>query len=718
MSAGGAYLNRRKYLGRVILPALVLVLATGSSAQVDAYRPVDHNRLLKDEESSDWLTYGRTYFEQRFSPLRQVNKSTVGTLGLAWWVQFDTSRGQEATPLVADGVIYTTTAWSKVYAFDARTGRQLWTFNPKVSGKTAVASCCDVVNRGVALWHDRVFVGTLDGRLIALDRKTGKPAWSVQTTDPTLPYTITGAPRVVKGKVVIGNGGSEYGVRGYVSAYDAETGKQAWRFYLTPNPDGKPDGAASDEIFARMANATWFGDVWKTSGGGGTAWDAITYDPDTNNLLIGTGNGAPWNHYIRSQGRGDNLFLASIVAVKPETGKYVWHYQTTPGETWDYTATQPFIIADILIKGAKRHVVMQAPKNGFFYVLDAGTGELLSADKFAPWVDWAHGVDLGTGRPIERIGVRWGAGGNSRQNPGPSGAHSWKSMAFNPNEGLVYIPALNRAGNFASPPNPEAYRHIPGTQNRGLGVQGVAPGKQAAPGALQRARAAANGDPLPPVSSGELIAWDPVAREARWTVKYSGAEWGMGGVLTTAGSLVFQSVKHDLKAYDAASGREVWSYPLGASAIAAPITYSLDGVQYVALMVGNGGGNGQGYSTLTDTPVPGRLLVFKLGGKETAPDHIRTSRMELDVSKAEAPTGDALAGDVFYNRYCRFCHGQNFIYPDLRRSPALSSRTRFKSVVFDGLLESRGMTSFAAFLNEQEVEDIRAYLLRGSSNLR
>ena len=295
MSAGSAYRNLRKHLGRVIFPALVLMLATGSSAQVGAYRPVDHNRLLKGEESSDWLTYGRTYFEQRFSPLRQINQFTIGTLGLAWWVQFDTSRGQEATPLVADGVIYTTTAWSKVYAFDARTGRQLWTFDPKVSGRTALAACCDVVNRGAALWNDRIFVGALDGRLIALDRRTGKPVWSVQTTDPKLPYTITGAPRVVKGKVIIGNGGSEYGVRGYVSAYDAQTGKQAWRFYLTPNPDGKPDGAASDEVFARTANATWFGDVWKTSGGGGTAWDAITYDPDSNNLLIGTGNGAPWN---------------------------------------------------------------------------------------------------------------------------------------------------------------------------------------------------------------------------------------------------------------------------------------------------------------------------------------------------------------------------------------------------------------------------------------
>jgi quinohemoprotein ethanol dehydrogenase len=703
----------------VVLSAFAMLFATYSSAQINpvsiSAAPVDSDRLLRAEESNDWLTYGRTYSEQRYSPLAQIDRNTVEKLGLAWWVQFDTSRGQEATPLVADGVIYTTTAWSKVYAFDARTGRQLWSFDPKVSGKSALVACCDVVNRGIALWQDRVFVGTVDGRLIALDRKTGKQIWSMQTTDPKLPYTITGAPRAVKGKVVIGNGGSEYGVRGYFSAYDADTGTLAWRFYVTPNPEGKPDGAASDEIFAREANATWFGDVWKTSGGGGTPWDAITYDPETDLLLIGTGNGAPWNHFIRSEGKGDNLFLSSIVAVRPETGQYVWHYQTTPGDTWDYTATQPIMTADLVINGAKRHVVMQAPKNGFFYVLDARTGELLSADKWVPWIDWAHGVDLRTSRPIERIGTRWGAGGASRQNPGPSGAHSWKSMAFNPGERLVYIPTLNVTGNFVAPPNPDDYRQIVGTWNRGVGIQGVAPAGLAVPGALERAKAAAVGPRPMSSSSGELVAWDPVARKARWRIMYSGPDWGMGGVLTTAGNLVFQSVKHDLKAYDAASGKEIWRYPLQASAIAAPITYSLDGVQYLALMVGSGGGNGQGGSNRSDIPVPGRLLVFKLGGKALAPTHNPIVRPLVDVSKAQPSTADAVAGDVFYNQYCRYCHGGNFIYPDLSRSRAILSQSSFKAIVHDGMLENRGMVGFSSFLTEQDVEAVRAFLLKRAS---
>ncbi|MBY0422646.1 MAG: PQQ-binding-like beta-propeller repeat protein, partial [Parvularculaceae bacterium] len=332
----------------------------------------------------DWLSYGKGYDEQRYSPLTDIDRTSVSRLGLAWSASFDTNRGQEATPLVADGVLYVTTAWSKVYAFDAATGAALWSFDPEVDGAVGFSACCDVVNRGVALWKGRVYVGALDGRLIALDAKTGKPVWSVVTVDQTKPYTITGAPRVVKGKVLIGNGGGEYGVRGYLSAYDSASGKLVWRFYTTPNPKGEADGAASDRVMAARGAATWGEGLWRQSGGGGTVWDSMAYDPELDLLYFGVGNGSPWNHRERSGGVGDNLFLSSIVAVDPDTGAYRWHYQTTPAESWDYTATQHIILADMAIDGVRRKVLMQAPKNGFFYVLDRTTGKLLSATPYIP----------------------------------------------------------------------------------------------------------------------------------------------------------------------------------------------------------------------------------------------------------------------------------------------------------------------------------------------
>jgi quinohemoprotein ethanol dehydrogenase len=673
---------------------------------------VDQKRLDEADFSNDWLTYGRTYSEQRFSPLKQINEKTVSGLGLAWWAQFDTNRGQEATPLTADGFLYTTTAWSKVFAFDARTGRQLWKYDPKVPGSVGLAACCDVVNRGAALWGDKVFVGTIDGRLIALDAKTGAEKWSTQTTDPKLPYTITGAPRIVKGLVLIGNGGAEYGVRGYLSAYDAETGKLAWRFYLTPNPDGKPDNAASDKVLVKKANSTWSGDVWKTSGGGGTPWDAITYDPEADLVYIGTGNGAPWNHYIRSQGEGDNLFLSSIVAVKPETGEYVWHYQTTPGDSWDYTAVQQIVTADLTIRGRKRHVIMQAPKNGFFYVLDARTGELLLAEKFLPSTDWAHSIDMRTGRPVERIGVRWGAGTTSLQNPSPSGGHSWKPMAYSPLTGLVYIPVLDAAFRYSAV-NPQDYRHVGGVWNTGGGVQGIAPDGQAAPGAFELSKEMAKRPPRPPLpsSKGMLTAFDPSTGKIKWSIDHSGPDWGLGGVMVTGGGLVFQSVKHDLKAYNAATGKEVWSYDLGNSAIAPPMTYALDKVQYVAIMVGNGGGNGQGNAARTDRPLPGRLMVFKLGGQATATAYSTFVRPFADFSKAEPSSEDATTGRTFYGRYCGVCHGQTPAVADLRKSQAVLSQASFKAIVHDGALVRRGMANFSEYMNEQQVEAIRAFLI-------
>ena len=435
-----------------------------NSAQVAGAKPVDAARLTAaDSDTGEWMTTGRTYSEQRFSPLTQVSTGNVGQLGLAWHYEFDTDRGQEATPLMVDGVLYTTTAWSKVFAFDAKTGKLIWSYDPKVSGDRGFDACCDVVNRGVAVWNGKVFVGALDGRLIALDAKTGTVVWSTVTVDQSKPYTITGAPRVVKGKVLIGNGGAEYGVRGYLSAYDAETGNLAWRFYMTPNPEGKPDGAASDSIMAKKAAATWGDGVWKHSGGGGTPWDSMAYDPDLNLLYVGGGNGSPWNAVKRSGGKGDDLFLSSIVALNPDTGAYVWHYQTTPGESWDYTATQHIILADLTIDGKPRKVLMQAPKNGFFYVLDRATGQLISAKNYIT-INWAKSVDMKTGRPVENPAARF-VDKPDIVLPAPYGGHNWQPMAYDPKEGLVFIPAMEVPFGYG---NDKTFKYREGGWNVGI----------------------------------------------------------------------------------------------------------------------------------------------------------------------------------------------------------------------------------------------------------
>src|SRR5688572_13969101 len=351
------------------IAALAVVWVALVSAQQAPAPPVDDATLARaDARRGDWLSYGRTYDEQRFSPLDQITDANAARLGLAWSMDTATDRGLEATPLVIDGVMYTTGSWSVVYAIDARTGKELWKFDPEVHRKYDALACCDVVNRGAAFYKGRVYLGALDGRLIAIDAKTGKSAWQTTTVDQAQGYTITGAPRIAKGKVIIGNGGAEYGVRGYVSAYDAETGKLAWRFYTVPGDPAKPQEHKALE----KALPTWKGDAWVKYGGGGTVWDSIVYDPELSLLYVGTGNGSPWNRDLRRPGGGDNLYLCSILAINPDNGQLVWHYQTTPADTWDYTSVQPMMLADLTIGGRPRKVIMQAPKNGFFYVLDRG----------------------------------------------------------------------------------------------------------------------------------------------------------------------------------------------------------------------------------------------------------------------------------------------------------------------------------------------------------
>ncbi|MDP3855485.1 PQQ-dependent dehydrogenase, methanol/ethanol family [Phenylobacterium sp.] len=659
---------------------------------------VDGARITAANGNGEWLSYGRTYDEQRHSPLDKINASNVAGLGLAWMHEFDTDRGQEATPIMVDGVLYTTTAWSKVYAFDAKTGALKWSFDPKVKGDKAFDACCDVVNRGVAVWKGKVYFGTLDGRLIALDAGTGAEAWSVQTTDTAKPYTITGAPRVIKDKVLIGNGGGEYGVRGYLSAYDAASGKLVWRFFTTPNPTGAPDNAASDKVMKEKGAATWFGEGWKATGGGGTVWDAMAYDPELDILYAGVGNGSPWNHVKRSDGKGDNLFLSSILALKPDTGEYVWHYQTTPGESWDYTATQHIMLADLNVNGAPRKVLMQAPKNGFFYVLDRATGALISAKPFVP-ITWASGVDPATGRPIENPGVRYEKA-PSLQIPAPFGAHNWHPMAFNPKEGLVYIPA--QVVPFAYTPD-AGYSYRAGGWN--VGTDFLANALPTDKAMLTAVKA---------MVKGQLIAWDPVAQKARFTIEHP--HFWNAGVLSTAGGLIFQgAAQGEFAAYSAADGKKLWSYKTDNGVIAPPSTYEIDGEQYVALMVGYGGAGALSAPfLLPDRPrLPGRLMVFKLGGKATAPAYVRPEIATLDLTGVTS-VGDVKRGFALFHQNCQVCHGPNAtgtFLPDLKRSQMLLSAESWKSVVIDGALASRGMASFSRFTDAKGAEDLRAYVL-------
>jgi quinohemoprotein ethanol dehydrogenase len=668
-----------RWLHWAALAAMAAALAACGPPGVDGKR-------ISAAADGDWLTYGRTYDEQRFSPLTQINRATVGKLGVAWWTQFDTDRGQEATPLEADGVLYTTTAWSKVHAFDAKTGKELWTYDPQVAGEKGFDACCDVVNRGVALWKGKVYFGALDGRLIALDAKSGKPVWTTQTTDTKAPYTITGAPRAIKGLIIIGNGGAEYPVRGYISAYDAQSGKLVWRFHMTPNPTGAADGAASDEVMKEKAAATWQDGAWKLGGGGATPWDPITYDEKSDLIFVGTGNAGPWNTGVR--GKGDSLFAASIVALRPETGQYAWHYQTTPSDDWDFDATQHLMVADLPIGGQSRHVVMQANKNGFFYVLEAASGKLLSAEKYVP-VTWADHVDLASGRPVEAANARYEGQEMRIVTPGPAGGHNWQPMAFNPTERLVYIPAQTWYTAFAD--NPQ-FKFVAGAGNTGLGALDMASTKAPRP-------------------VGELVAWDPVAGKARWTVNFP-QPW-RSGVLATGGGLVFHAAGHTFSAFDAANGKVLWSYDTGASPIAAASTYAIAGEQYVALMVGYGGGGGMGD---TEPRRPGRLLVFKLGGTQAVkPFPAAVTPARLDLASATASSGNAKEGEQLFGQFCGSCHGGGGFLPVLQTSPVILEPAGFKAVVLEGAKKSRGMAPFRRFFGEAEAEDIRAFLLKGAA---
>jgi quinohemoprotein ethanol dehydrogenase len=655
-------------------------------------------------EPGEWMTYGGTYSEQRFSALEQIDSSNVGRLGLRWFADYETNQDQHGSPLYIDGVIYVSTSRDVVYAFDAKTGRQLWKYNPMIHGER-IRYNVGLVNRGIAAWDGRIYLGTLDARLVAIDAQTGKEVWSTDTVPDSLGlgemgkhYSITMAPRVAKGKVFIGASGGEFGVRGFIAAFDAATGKEVWRFWTVP---GDPAKGFESKALERAAK-TWSGQWWKVSGGGGTVWDAAVYDPVTDLLYFGTGNASPWNARVREPHLDDDLYTASIVAVNPDTGEYVWHYQETPGDAWDYDAVSPMMTADLTIGGEKKHVILQPSKNGFFYVLEAATGKLLSADPFTE-VNWATGVDMKTGRPMVVPAARyekhpWDLA------PGVQGGHSWHPNAFSPLTGLVYIPAWEAYFTMAGP--------APGSSPPARGFSlGISMFTRVPPGELK---------PYDRQGvSGHLVAWDPVARKIVWQTQLFPNPRPTSGVLATAGNLVFMGNGGGkvLSAYDAKTGAKLWSFDAQTAVFAAPISYTLDGTQYIAASVG-GAAQG-GYFA----PTHARMLVFALDGKAKLPPVEPYTPPPLNPPPSTASAEVIAHGGDLYSQHCSICHGVNGMqartsFPNLTVTPLLWSQEGFDQVVLQGGRADKGMGSFAKELKPEDAAAIRAYLISRANAIK
>ncbi len=674
-----------------------------STDAVSVNTEVTAERILNaNKEPGSWLSHGRTYDEQRHSPLTDINEQNIQSLGLSWSYDFETRRGMEATPLVANGVLYVTGSWSRVYAFDALSGKLLWQHDPKVPPESAVNACCDVVNRGVALWGKQVFLGTIDGRLLALDADSGELQWSVQTTPIDKPYSITGAPRVVKGMVIIGNGGADMGVRGYVSAYDAVNGRQVWRFYTVP---GNPD-EDFEQPELEMAAKTWSGGEWWNNGGGGTVWDSMAYDKQLDLLYIGVGNGSPWSRHLRSPGGGDNLFLSSIVAVRPDSGEYVWHYQTSPGDSWDYTATQHMILADLELKGETRKVIMQAPKNGFFYVLDRQTGEFLSAEPFVP-VNWATHVDAKTGRAMVTPEAYY-TDKVFQARPSPFGAHTWHPMSFNPNTGLVYIPAMDVSFPYKVDKDFEFL-----ATGVNVGNDGVAAAWPEDPAIRAKIRES---------MKGLLIAWDPIEQRSVWTVDHA-TPWN-GGTLSTAGNLLLQgNGKGELVAYRANDGQRLWAFDAQTGIVAAPVSYQIDGNQYIAVLAGWGGTmpliQGGAVTEAANQNIS-RLLVFSLGGKQRLPP-VQARQRVLDPPPNTASEKEVAAGMALYHRTCFACHGDTAVsggvIADLRYTTQATHKI-WDNIVLEGAFSSMGMVGFSDILTAADSKAIQAYVVKRANDLK
>ncbi len=663
------------------LAIAVSISGCGNEAARPAGSAIESSTPAADR---DWPLHGRIDGEDRFSPLKQIHTGNVGDLGLAWEVPMESQRGLEATPIVVDGVMYVTSTWSRVFAVDAKSGNVLWKYDPQVPREWGQRGCCDVVNRGVAIANGRLFVGTFDGRLVALDKDSGEELWVTNTIDRDKPYTITGAPRVVGNKVIIGNGGADYMVRGYFSAYDAVSGELQWRFYTVPKNTTGPFEHPELEEAAKTwdPNSTW------DLGGGGTAWDSMAYDADLNLLYVGTGNGAPWPRFQRSPSGGDNLYLSSILALNPDTGRLVWHYQTTPGDSWDYTATQHMILAEIQWQGEPRKVLMQAPKNGFFYVLDRATGELLAANKFVR-ATWATHVDLTTGRPVFTDTADYSEKANVIF-PATLGGHNWHPMSYSQQTGLVYIPAQDTATYFA----PDRLSILTESMHR-ADMETLLP--------------------EPWLGFAVLVAWNPVTRGIEWKVPYP--TLGNAGVLSTAGGLVVQGdAQGFMNFYDATSGERLHRIPTRTGIIAPPVAYEIDGEQYIAFLAGWGGAlfvlTEQG-TAARNYQNNGRLIALKLGGGEVPLAAPLANPKPLPAGEQVVMLSpEATRGRMTYMIRCGACHGwfgQTGLMPDLRTSPQ-SNIDNLEAIVIDGSLVPLGMPSFAGVLSDTEVADLKTYL--------
>jgi len=656
---------------------------------------VDESGIIANAKAGkEWPSNGLDYGGSRFSRLKAIDPSNVAKLGLAWSYDLDSTRGVEATPLVVNGVMYVTAPWAIVHAIDVRTGKALWTFDPATPRSVGWKACCDVVNRGVAVYRGKVYVGSLDARLIALDAATGKKLWEQDTSsDQARKITITSAPYVYKGKVYIGNGGGEYGTRGYVSAYDAETGALKWRWYVVPGDPAKP----FEDDSQAMASNTWdpASKYW-VNGGGGNVWNTMVFDPALNLLYFGTGQPGPWSKAKRGAG-GDNLYTSSIVALDADTGKYAWHFQENPADTSDLDACMDLILADVKIDNQPRKVILHAPKNGFFYVIDRTNGKFISAKNFVEQ-NWASAIDP-NGRPIPN---REGSATDKPFDavPGPFGAHNWQPMSFSPATGLVYIPA----------------HHVPlalGADDGWAGQDSYRNGGPMQPNGGNGWNTAMQANPVPPKSKpfGELVAWDPVHQKEAWKVNL-GAPWN-GGTLVTAGNLVFQgTASAHFKAYDARTGKELWDTPVGSGAIAAPITYEVDGKQYVSIAVGWGGVYGLS-GRHSDYRTRGTVYTFVVGGTAKMPAFEPYEMQPLLAGVAYDPK-DVPEGTALYVSNCVFCHG----VPGVDRGGAISNLGYVKrdyiehldKVLFEGQFALQGMPDYAGKFTPEQVAKLKAFI--------
>ncbi len=669
---------------------------------------ITQERIINaDNEPNVWLSYGRNYEEQRFSPLTQINKNTISKLELAWSFDMDSTRALESTPIVDDGTMFLTSEWSIIYAIDAKTGNEVWYYDPEVPKDWGRKACCDVVNRGVAVWKGYVYSATLDGRLLKIDARSGELVWEIDTLiDRNRDYTITGAPRIANDLIFIGNGGAEYGVRGYVSAFNVNSGDLVWRFYTVPGDPSLPFEHPEMEIAAE----TWKGGEWWTMGGGGTVWNSIVYDPEFNQVYLGTGNGSPWNQQIRSPGGGDNLFLSSIVALDANTGRMNWYYQTTPQERWDYTATQDIMLTELEIDGVERKVLMQAPKNGFFYVLDRKTGELLRANNYVK-TNWATHVDLKTGRPVLNPNkdyyekAVWIL-------PGTYGGHGWQAMSYDPEQKIVFIPTMEIAAVHRvkkSFNETGLFKMQPQTVNTGTEFN-----------LFDTVPDMTDGENIPPIT-GELIAFDPVSGKTQWTVKHE--QFWNGGPLTTAGGLVFQGNGSGFfEAYNTENGERVWSKNVRIGIMAPPVTYMIDGEQYISILAGDGGasnflgdnfGEWEGKVASIKYGNFGKLLTFKLNGKSKIEDIPKKDLTIPSQPLINASLEDIKAGQDIYANYCAICHGSGVHGKTISDLRFMSSNTHtyFNEIVLNGMFEENGMKGFSDILSEKNAFEVYSYIV-------